>query len=81
VRGGFRVPVHRASGASVRSDRHEEEDEDDSGQFVNRPCYVFNPSLPMFRDDRRCTHCRFYLTASCPHIDDFIDDVEDLSPD
>ena len=54
---------------------------DPEDRFRNRPCYVFNPALKSNLDDKACGHCRFYLTASCPHIDEFIDDVEDLSPD
>jgi hypothetical protein len=80
VRGSFRVPIHGPGAGPGRDERPEDDDEPD-GAFVNRPCYVFNPRLPETRDDRRCTHCRFYLTARCPHIDDFIDDVEDLAPD
>ena len=48
---------------------------------MNRPCYSFNRALPRAQDDARCRHCRHYLTASCPHIDEFIEDVEDLSPE
>ncbi|HEV2231727.1 MAG TPA: hypothetical protein VGV64_00910 [Thermoplasmata archaeon] len=55
-------------------------DEDDP-KFVNRPCYVFNPSLRPEKDDAHCRHCRHYLTSACPHIDEFLDDVEDLSPE
>ena len=57
------------------------EPSDSEDRFRNRPCYVFNPALKSSLDDKGCGHCRFYLTSSCPHIDEFIDDVEDLSPD
>ncbi len=50
-------------------------------KFQDRPCYVFNRSLPGAYDDKHCTHCRHYLTARCPHIDEFIDDVEDMAPE
>jgi hypothetical protein len=56
-------------------------DDAEEDQFVNRPCYVFNPKLSSGQDDRHCTHCRMYLTARCPHIDEFLDDVEDYEPE
>lgn len=55
--------------------------DEDEEKFIGRPCYVFNPSLRTNLNDTRCGHCRFYLTAQCPHIDEFLDDVEDLSPE
>jgi hypothetical protein len=64
-----------------RPSRETGEAEDGEDKFRNRPCYVFNSSLKPGHDDKACGHCRYYLTASCPHIDEFIDDVEDLSPD
>ena len=56
-------------------------EESDDERFIHRPCYVFNPALRTTMNDERCSHCRYYLTARCPHIDEFLDDVEDLSPD
>jgi hypothetical protein len=50
-------------------------------KFVDRPCYEFNRQLGPSANDRHCEHCRFYLTAHCPHIDEFLDDVDDLSPE
>jgi hypothetical protein len=50
-------------------------------RFVDRPCYVFNPRLARAFDDKHCTHCRHYLTSRCPHIDEFLEDVEDLAPE
>ena len=50
-------------------------------RFMHRPCYVFNHALRIALDDTGCSHCRHYLTSTCPHIDEFLDDVEDLSPD
>ncbi|MCI4328232.1 MAG: hypothetical protein L3J86_01490 [Thermoplasmata archaeon] len=50
-------------------------------RFIGRPCYTFNASLQPTLDDTRCGHCRLYLTSRCPHIDEFLDDVEDLSPE
>jgi hypothetical protein len=76
VRGTYRVPAHAPVPPSVGFG--EEEDED---KFVNRPCYEFNPALLPAWNDRRCEHCRHYLTSRCPHIDEFLDDVEDLSPE
>ena len=46
-----------------------------------RPCYVFNPRLRRDLNDTACEHCRFYLTYQCPHLDEFLEDVDDLSPD
>jgi hypothetical protein len=57
------------------------EADSDEDRFIGRPCYVFNSSLRTTLDDTRCGHCRMYLTARCPHIDEFLDDVEDLSPE
>jgi hypothetical protein len=79
VRGTFRVPAHgpvvsRPFPTPSLSD--EEED-----RFVNRPCYEFNDDLHNAWNDRHCEHCRHYLTARCPHIDEFLDDVEDLTPE
>ena len=71
-------PVHRPTIGNVGGLPGEEEDE---GRFVDRPCYVFNRTLPPAFDDRHCGHCRHYLTARCPHIDEFLEDVEDLSPE
>ncbi|MHB1434897.1 MAG: hypothetical protein ACYCPN_01050 [Thermoplasmata archaeon] len=51
------------------------------GEFVNRPCYAFNHRIPSKLDDRRCDHCRHYLTARCPHIEEFLDEVEDPAPE
>jgi len=48
---------------------------------VDRPCFEFNHLLLPSWNDRRCEHCRHYLTARCPHIDEFLDDVEDLTPE
>lgn len=53
----------------------------DDDRFIGRSCYAFNRLLPSAFDDTRCTHCRFYLTAQCPHIDEFLDDVEEMGPD
>ncbi len=78
MRGTVRIPVHAPAlprEPTIVSDSDEEE------RFIGRPCYAFNPSLRPSLDDTRCSHCRYYLTARCPHIDEFLDDVEDLSPD
>ncbi len=82
MRGVARVPAHRGWDRPPRSPPGgptvEGVPED---RFINRPCYVFNPDLGRDFDDARCRHCRHYLTARCPHIDEFLDDVEDLEPD
>ncbi|MHB8352806.1 MAG: hypothetical protein ACYDFT_09010 [Thermoplasmata archaeon] len=56
-------------------------EESGEGRFRDRPCYVFNRTLPAGADDRFCMHCQHYLTARCPHIDEFLDDVEELGPE
>jgi len=54
---------------------------DEETKFFDRPCYEFNRQLASAWNDKYCEHCRHYLTARCPHIDEFLDDVEDLSPE
>jgi hypothetical protein len=54
---------------------------EDESRFFDRPCYAFNRTLPTAYDDRHCSHCRHYLTSRCPHIDEFLDDVEELGPE
>ncbi len=80
-----RVPSHRGweRGAHVSPFQASPTLEGSSGQdrFLNRPCYEFNGSLAHGLDDTHCRHCRHYLTARCPHIDEFLDDVEDLEPE
>lgn len=78
MRAAFRVPVHPPAPPRPFPGEPDEEDEE---RFSNRPCYEFNASLGRSSDDRHCRHCRHYLTARCPHIDEFLDDVDDLSPD
>ncbi len=46
-----------------------------------RPCYVFNPILRKNMDDSACEHCRFYLTSRCPHLDEFMEDLDEMSPE
>ena len=78
MRGPIRLPIHPAP--PTRSPSQTEED-DDPDRFVNRPCYEFNHLLMTGWNDRHCEHCRHFLTAHCPHIDEFLDDVEDLTPE
>jgi hypothetical protein len=77
VRPSIRVPVHRPFPASGNPEPAEE----DESTFLNRPCFVFNRSLPAAYDDKHCSHCQHYLTPRCPHIDEFIEDVEELGPE
>jgi hypothetical protein len=79
VRGTVRIPTHHP--VPVARESREGPGPDEEERFVGRSCYVFNPLLGARLDDTRCSHCRFYLTARCPHIDEFLDDVEDLSPE
>ena len=73
----FRLPVHFPTPAPPTPAGPEE----DPNRFVDRPCYEFNSLLRLAWNDRHCEHCRHYLTARCPHIEDFLDDVEDLTPE
>ena len=77
MKGSFRIPVHPPAPARAPS-IPPGEDED---RLIDRPCFEFNHLLLPTWNDHRCEHCRHYLTARCPHIDEFLDDVEDLSPE
>jgi hypothetical protein len=78
VKGPFRPPAHGPLGPRGGARPPEEPEET---KFFDRECYEFNRLLEASRNDRYCEHCRHYLTAHCPHIDEFLDDVEDLSPE
>jgi hypothetical protein len=82
VKSTFRSPVHTPlpSRPLPPASPSEGTDEDED-RFTNRPCYEFNRQLLPSWDDKHCSHCRHYLTARCPHIDEFLDDVEDLTPE
>jgi hypothetical protein len=85
VKGASRIPSHRgwdrpSHGPQFAAVMPPEEVPSED-RFVNRPCYEFNASLARGLDDTHCRHCRHYLTARCPHIDEFLDDVEDLEPE
>lgn len=79
MKGAPRLPIHIPHAEPAR--RGSDLGEDDAERFVGRDCYVFNPQLRPSLNDTHCSHCRFYLTARCAHIDEFLDDVEDLSPE
>ena len=74
----FRLPVHFTTPPRSAGPGGTDEEED---RFVDRPCYEFNSLLRPAWNDRHCEHCRHYLTARCPHLEDFLDDVEDLTPE
>jgi hypothetical protein len=78
VRSSARPPAHRPGPVFEARGPTDSSDDD---RFVGRSCYVFNPSLRSNLNDTHCSHCRHYLTARCPHIDEFLDDVEELMPD
>jgi hypothetical protein len=80
VKSTFRSPVHPPLPTRPFPSEPDDEEEDED-RFVNRPCYEFNRQLLPAWDDKHCSHCRHYLTARCPHIDEFLDDVEDLTPE
>jgi hypothetical protein len=78
------VPTHR-SGASREASPswaspRPAEPRDDQ-RFYHRSCYKFNTLFPASFDDAHCSHCKHFLTARCPHIDEFLDDVEELAPE
>lgn len=85
MRGAVHVPSHRGWERSTRGSPFQvsplPQEAPGEDRFVNRPCYEFNGALARGMDDTHCRHCRHYLTARCPHIDEFLDDVEDLEPD
>jgi hypothetical protein len=81
VTGTFRSPPHPPYGVRPLPAPPEQEEESEAERFTNRPCYEFNRQLLPAWNDKHCSHCRHYLTARCPHIDEFLDDVEDLSPE
>lgn len=74
------VPRHPVPLARTPSSLSGVEEEDET-PFVDRPCYVFNNRLRLRMNDRRCEHCAHYLTPRCPHVEEFLDNVEDLSPE
>ncbi len=77
MRPSFRISVHTPEPIRPVAPATDEEED----RFVDRPCFEFNSLLRPAWNDRRCEHCRHYLTARCPHIEEFLDDVEDLSPE
>jgi hypothetical protein len=82
VKSSFRAPVHPPLGPrTFPAPGPEGDDEDEEARFTNRPCFEFNSQLLPSWNDKHCSHCRHYLTARCPHIDEFLDDVDDLSPE
>ena len=44
----------------------------------DQPCYEFNDALPPQENDRKCVHCRKFLTISCEQIDRFLDEDGDV---
>jgi len=68
-------------GSIDSTDDEEEEEDEEEEDWINMPCYVFNTTFPPQKDDRRCRHCKLFLTVQCPHIDDMADDVDDMDPD
>lgn len=84
MRGSFQPPAHRVPSPAHSAFPVLESWSDDASsadRYTNRPCYEFNPRLATSENDRHCTHCRHYLTPRCPEIDEFLDDVDDLSPE
>lgn len=58
-----------------------EESSEEEMPRQGRPCYVFNPILRKNMDDSACEHCRFYLTSRCPHLEEFMEDLDEMSPE
>ena len=78
MKGPFRLPPHPVAASRPAA---LPEPVDEEHRFFDRPCYEFNHRLLPAWNDRYCEHCRHYLTPRCPHIEEFLDDVEDLSPE
>jgi hypothetical protein len=68
-------------GEDLYEDEGDGTEDEDEGQFCGRDCYVFNVRLDKDKDDRCCIHCKMYLTLQCPHLSDFMDDIDGLDPD
>jgi hypothetical protein len=47
-------------------------------EWYGYPCYEFNETLDRTQDDWRCVHCRKFLTLQCPHIDEFLEEEEEI---
>jgi hypothetical protein len=62
-------------------DYDDDQDTDEVEPFCNRACYVFNKRLERSKDDKCCVHCNLFLTLACPHLSDFMDDIDGLDPD
>lgn len=73
------LPTHFVSPPLPEEGEGEEGEEEMPRQ--GRPCYVFNPVLKRNLDDTACEHCRFYLTSRCPHLEEFMEDLEEMSPE
>lgn len=52
--------------------------DDEEEEFCDRECYEFNKKLKAQFDDKCCEHCRKYLTLSCEHLEDFMDEIVDV---
>ncbi len=48
----------------------------EENEFCGRECYQFNEKLKIQFDDDCCEHCRKYLTLSCEHLQDFMDELD-----
>ncbi len=83
MRGTPPSPQHRpiVRWPAERADVMGERRSGDPDEFRNRACYEFNRRLPSRSDDRHCHHCRHYLTSRCPSLEEFLDEVDDLSPE
>ena len=83
MRSPFQPPAHRSAGGPRTALPVVESysGEGPTERFSNRPCYEFNVRLGPAENDRHCTHCRHYLTPRCPELVEFLDDVDDLSPE
>jgi hypothetical protein len=68
-------------GDAEEEEGEEEEDEgsedEDDAKLCNRECYQFNAKLSPELDDKCCKHCKLYLTLQCPHIKEFMDEVDE----
>ena len=53
-------------------------EEGDEDEFRFRECYLFNEKIDEELNDERCTHCRKFMTLNCEHIEEFIEDEDEV---
>jgi hypothetical protein len=56
----------------------QEEGCEDDHEPRDQECYKFNDRLPASSNNKKCRHCKKYLTTNCDRINDFIDEDGDV---